>query len=138
MVMKITKTVRRGKKQSRRNKEKYPALKPELNLKTRQDELNDIKSYVNKLNDKEKEWLNKFASEYILGSFPKKTTKAYRKRLHKTKKLEKSCYDRNNSRNRDVLSTSKACGKLSYGDVLDQQLNQKFDKIIEEDDDYEY
>lgn len=36
------------------------------------------------------------------------------KPLHKTKKMRKSCFDMNNSRNRDIMSIKKAIGDLNY------------------------
>lgn len=125
------KTARKRKKKTLRSETKYPALRPELNLKTRQDELNDIKSYLPQLNEKEKAWMDKFVSEYVLGYFPKKNTKAYKKRLHKSKKAELSCYDKNNARWRCSLTQSKVQGKLDYGDVLDNC----FKEIEENDED---
>ena len=100
------------KKINRRNQTKYPALQPQFNLKSRSDEIQDLNSYSDQLNDKEKEWLNKFAEEYINGYFPKKNSPAYKKRLHKTKELELSCYNRNNDRNRCILSRAKTRNKL--------------------------
>jgi hypothetical protein len=96
-----------AKKQSRRDKRKYAALDPQFNLKIRQ-ELIDY-DYVEKLSDEEKDWLNRFTEEYVGANLNHKG-----KRLHKTKKLVKDCYDRNNARNRDILSRSVAGGKLEY------------------------
>lgn len=90
-------------------KNKYAALQPELNLKTRYEEISDMHSYMHKLNDKEKEWLNKFAEEYVIAS--SEALKSENKPLHRTKKLRKSCYDRNNARNRDILTKANASGK---------------------------
>lgn len=98
------------KRPNRRSKQKYPALNPRFNLKTRTD-LIDY-DYLDKLSDKEKEWLNKFSEEYINASFDKKS-------LHKTKALRKDCYDRNNSRNRDILTRSKASGQSLYLEDLE-------------------
>lgn len=98
------------KRPNRRSKQKYPALNPRFNLKTRTD-LIDY-DYLEKLSDKEKEWLNKFSEEYINASFDKKA-------LHKTKALKKDCYDRNNSRNRDILTRSKASGQSLYLEDLE-------------------
>lgn len=101
------------KKQTKRSREKYPALKPEVNLKTRY-ELIDY-DYLNKLNDNEKAWLNKFTEEYTNASLD---TKNPRKNLHKTKKLRKDCYDRNNARNRCILTKANATGMVeSYDNV---------------------
>lgn len=95
-----------AKKQSsgKRRKEKYPALKPQLNLKTRY-ELIDY-DYVDQLTDKEKDWLNKFTEEYTNANFNHKGPK-----IQKKKKHEKESYDRNNSRNRCILTRVKAQNK---------------------------
>lgn len=96
---------------------KYPALNPSYNLRTRTD-LIDY-DYIDKLNDEEKAFLNKFTNEFIGASFDKEDPKKKGKRrkfknLHKTAELVKSCYDANNSRNRDVLTRAKAMGKALY------------------------
>jgi hypothetical protein len=107
---------------------KYSALKPEYNLKTRYEEISDMQSYMYKLTDKEKEWLNKFSEEYVCGSFPdkKKNPKEYRKRLHKKKVQELECYQKNNHRNNDVLSKANACGKINrFEDVIKEVEEQK-------------
>ena len=44
-----------------------------------------------------------------------------KKNLHKTKAGRKDCYDRNNSRNRDVLTRQKAQNKSIYlEDIVDK------------------
>lgn len=109
------------KKESKRSKSEYPALNPNLNLKTRQD-LIDY-DYVDKLSDKDKEWLNKFTEEYTNASFKKEIPKKKGKRrkaanLHKSKEHKKSVYDANNARNRDILTRAKAQGAfISIEDV---------------------
>ncbi len=91
---------------------------PEMNLKIRQEEIQI--DYLNKLNDKEKAWLNQFNKEFVLASFKKEDKK---ERLHpvvyvtkkvkttgKKKKVDvykKDCEDRNNSRNRDSYGITK-------------------------------
>jgi hypothetical protein len=96
--------------------------------------------YLDQLNDEEKAWLNKFAGEFIGASFEKEDKKRPGKRrkfknLHKTPEQVKSCYDANNSRNRDVLTRAKAMGKAVYiddivtneselNDLLCESLNQ--------------
>ncbi len=87
------------RKKSRRGRTKYPALDPGLNLKTRTD-LIDY-DYVDKLSPEEKKWLNKFTEEYVNASVDPKKLK---KNLHNTEKLKKDCYDRNNARNRCILT----------------------------------
>lgn len=123
------------KKQTRRSKEKYPALKPHLNLKTRYD-LIDF-DYIDQLSEDEKEWLNKFSEEYINANIDNKNPK---RNLHKSKKLKKDCYDRNNSRNRDILTRAKAQGKDIDFHGLENELSgfsedQIIDKIDSSDED---
>lgn len=91
------------KKKSRRSQAKYPALYPQYNLKTR-TELFEI-DYLNKLNDKEKAWLNSFNEEYVNANFTHDGKKIQRRKSHK-----KDSYDRNNARNRDILTKAKASG----------------------------
>lgn len=118
------------KKTSRRKKNKYPALNPGLNLKTRTD-LIDY-DYVDKLSPKEKAWLNKFTEEYVNASVDPKNLK---KNLHNTKELKKDCYDRNNARNRCILTQQRAQGKIEYteentkvlGENPEEELNKEMD-----------
>lgn len=91
------------KKKNRRSRVKYPALDPAYNLKTR-THLCDF-DYVDKLNEKDKEWLNSFAEEYNNANFSHKG-----KTIQKKKKHRKDSYDRNNARNRDILTREVAQG----------------------------
>ncbi len=121
--------MKKDKKESKRSNTKYSAMKPELNLKTR-TELIDC-DYFHKLSPEEKEWRNKFQDEYINANLPK-----YRTKLHKTKKLKKDCYDRNNSRNRDVYTKAKAGSNLKYIEELRNNLsdNSLEDRLIDKID----
>lgn len=65
--------------------------------------------YIDKLSDKEKQWLNTFCEEYNNANF-----NHGQKILHKTKNLKKNCYDRNNARNRDILTRAKASNTALY------------------------
>lgn len=118
MPRKVSKVKAKSKKQekkpaSRRSKVKYPALRTEYNLKTRAEHIDF--DYINKLNDKEKEWLNLFVEEYVNASFK---PKGKGKRLHKTDALRRDCYNRNNYRNRDIMSRKIATGELDkFGDL---------------------
>lgn len=94
------------KEKTKRSEEKYPALKPELNLKTRYD-LIDY-DYIDQLSDKEKDWLNRFTEEYTHAKYDHEGP-----RIQKKKKDRLDSYNRNNSRNRDILTKSKASGKLT-------------------------
>lgn len=90
-------------KKNKRNSTKNPALVPKLNLKSRY-ELIDY-DYIDKLNEEEKAWLNAFTEEYINANMNHDGEK-----LHKTKKLKKDCYNRNNARNRCIWTKAKASG----------------------------
>ena len=107
---------------NKRGKTKYPALKPELNLKTRY-ELIDY-DYINKLCEADKAWLNKFTEEYVNASLD---TKDITNNFHNSEELKKDCYRRNNARNRDILTKAKACGNhISTDEML---LNKKTIKL---------
>lgn len=104
------------KKKNRRSSTKYPALNPALNLKTRTD-LIDY-DYVDQLSEKDKAWLNKFTEEYTNDKIDRKNLE---KNFHNTKKLKKDCDDRNNSRNRDILTRVKASGKLKDTETINEK-----------------
>jgi len=86
------------------------------NLKTRYEEIEDLESYKDQLNDEEKEWLNSFSQEEICANFNHKGPKlndsndpAVRSRI----------YNRNNERNRCILTREKAQGALNYLEDVD-------------------
>jgi hypothetical protein len=85
------------------------------------------------LSEEEKEWLNKFTEEYVNDNIDRKNLK---KNLYaKTKKLKKDCDDRNNSRNRDILTLAKAQGKDIDFHGLENELSEfSEDKLIEKID----
>jgi hypothetical protein len=98
---------------SKRARTKYPALKPELNLKSRY-ELIDY-DYVDKLSESDKAWLNKFTEEYVNASLDSENLE---NNFHSTDELKKDCYRRNNARNRDILTRAKASGTFVSTDEL--------------------
>lgn len=102
------------------------------NLKTRSN-LIDY-DYLDKLSDKELAFLNAFTSEYINADMNHNGPK-----LHKTKKQKKDCYDRNNARNRDILTRAQAMGVSDYLDDVfsneaeyEQYLRDNSDEPTEE------
>jgi hypothetical protein len=95
------------KKRNKRNQMKYPALDPSVNLKTR-SELIDY-DYIDKLSDEEKDWLNRFTTEYINASF-----KHEGKKIMKTKEKKRKAYKANNARNRCIWTKAKASGQYAY------------------------
>lgn len=64
--------------------------------------------YLHKLNDKQLKFMEKFNREYLNADFKTKG-----KRLHRTKKLLKNCFDMNNSRNRDLYGLMRT-GQLIF------------------------
>jgi hypothetical protein len=109
------------KKRNRRSQEKYPALKPELNLRSRY-ELFD-QDYIDKLSDEEKAWLNKFNDEYVNTNLDRKNPE---NNLHNSKLLIKDCDDRSNARRRCILSRNKASGQNIYlEDIKETDANVK-------------
>lgn len=117
--MKLEKVTTVSKKpKNRREREKYPALKPELNLKTRY-ELIDY-DYLHKLNEEELEYLNQFTDESVNSNLNRKNLN---KNLHNTKALKKDCDRMNNARNRCVYTRAKASGNYTSIDEMDHLKN---------------
>lgn len=121
---KLAKKKTKKVKNNLRARTKFAAFKPNLNLRTRYDEISDILTYANELPDKAKKWLAEFTEEYVGANFNHGGVIR-----HKTKKHKKNCYDRNNSRNRDILTRSKAQGSA----VIFSQLNDKDESVNEMD-----
>lgn len=65
--------------------------------------------YMKDLPEKDKAWMEKFASEYYCGSL--NAEKPWRN-LHKTKKKIKECFDRNNHQNNDLYGVTNVNGLL--------------------------
>ena len=120
------------KKRTKRSSQKYPALKKELNLKTRSD-LIDY-DYLDKLSTKELEWLNQFTTEFVAADFRCPVCKLSdcidkkhrRKHIHKSKKGRRSCYHNNNARNRCIMTREKASGQLVYSDSKKKTKNDDY------------
>ena len=108
----------------KKTQKKYPRLEKNKNLKIRQ-ELIDY-DYISKLTDKEKEWLNRFTTEYTCGTFEKDSSGKYsKKNLHKTSEQRKECYTRNNRRNDDIHGISKINNMLKDGESAQARLENK-------------
>jgi hypothetical protein len=63
--------------------------------------------YLEKLSAENLDWLSQFNEEFHTGYFPRG-----RPPLHRTKKLRRDCYARNNAAQRDLYSRLSAYGKL--------------------------
>lgn len=105
----MKKTPKKKKKKVARSNKENPALDPKYTPKVRREFLD--MDYIDKLNPKEKEWLNKFTEEYLNASFKNKPSD-----LHKSKKSKRTIYNQNNARNRDMFSIAKANNLLNYSE----------------------
>jgi hypothetical protein len=113
-----------AKKKTKRSLAKYPNLKPELNLKTRFEQLD--MDYIDQLSESDKKWLNQMMGEYVGASFNKDN----RKNIQKSKEHKKDSYDRNNSRNRCILTRAKATGIVDY---IEEIKPERFATDVEDD-----
>lgn len=107
------------KKQSKKKRDldKYPALNPRLNARTRFEVLD--MDYLKKLTEEELKFMNQFMAEYVSGSFKKDEQGEYSKEnLHKTMEERRECYTRNNVRNRCGLTVSNATGQTYRSDDI--------------------
>lgn len=118
------------KSKKKRDLEKYPALNPRLNAKTRFEVLD--MDYLKKLSDEELEFMNRFMAEYVSGAFKKDENGEYSsENLHKTQEERRECYTRNNTRNRCALTISNATGQTIRSD----DITSIMDNISEEESD---
>lgn len=87
-----------------------------MNLKSRYEEIEDLASYADSLPEEAKEWLNSFSNEEICANF-----KHNGPRINdvKDKKATKRIYDKNNARNRCIMTREKSQGTLNYLEELD-------------------
>lgn len=104
-------------KQKKRDMYPYPALRKDLNLRSRQDEIEV--DYINKLSKKEKEWLNKFNSEYVNADLDRDNLE---NNIHNTKSLKSKCDKRNNERRKCGYTRSKAARKLDHIDDFTKEI----------------
>lgn len=113
------------KKQTKRDKIKYPALDPLYNLKTRIELIDDLYDYADNLNEEDKDYLNRFSEEFNNANFNHEGKRIHPKRTKKIKyktkrgkrlvdKFKKEAEDRNNARNRCLYTKNKAFGAMEY------------------------
>lgn len=110
------------KKKTRRSQYKYPAVESSVNLITRKEEIEDVKSYFNQLNDEEKAWMNSFMEEEVCANFNHGG-----KKINKSKKDRKKVYDKNNARNRCIYTRENAQSKLKFVEKV-EDLEKDLDK----------
>lgn len=104
------------KKKSRRSDLEFPALSPQHNLRTRYDEIEDLASYAHTLSKEDRAWLNSFAQEEICANFNHPGVKINDQSDSETRSR---IYNRNNQRNRCIMSREKSMGQLNYLEDLD-------------------
>ncbi len=121
------------KSPTRRNRFKYSALEKTANLKTRQDEIDDVKTYFDKLSPEEKDWMNRFMEEEVHADFRHDGPI-----LNKSKKDKKRIYNKNNARNRCTYTKEKAKGMLDNFGKLEDMENVLQENFEEEKDEMWY
>lgn len=118
------------KKKSRRSDLEFPALSPQHNLRTRYDEIEDLASYADTLSKEDKAWLNSFAQEEICANFKHSGVKLNDESDPATRSR---IYNRNNQRNRCIMSRETAQNTMNYLEDLDIDNSQ----AAETEDDFE-
>lgn len=95
-------------KKPKRNRSKNPNLIPGYNSRIRQEYID--MDYLDKLNDEELAWLNKFMGEYNNGSviLDEGRQLDQSKNLHQNPKHKKELFDKNNAQNRDMFGLVKS------------------------------
>jgi uncharacterized protein YecE (DUF72 family) len=112
---------------------KHRALKPNLNLKTRWEEIQDLASYADTLSEEDRDWLNRFAEEYICANFRHKG-----ETIHKNEEQIKEIYTRNNARNRCIFTREKAQGILNYlEEITDDEDVLDYVNLMRDNEDYD-
>lgn len=135
----VKKKTTNEKKSTRRANKKLASLNPKYNTMTRQEYM-DAHKYINgvkdtdgnevirALTDEEKEWLNKFYSEYYGANIKRDGSD-----LHNTKdeSVRKDLYHQNNARNRDLYGQVKKTRKLTNLDIdeYDRFVSEKIDGL---------
>jgi hypothetical protein len=114
------------KQRKKRELDKYPALNPRLNAKTRFEVLD--MDYLKKLDDAQLQYLNRFMAEYVSGAFKKDENGEYsEENMHKTVEERRDCYTRNNVRNRCGLTISNATGNTFRADDINSFIDSLTD-----------
>jgi hypothetical protein len=104
------------KAKTSRSSYKYPALVPQVNLKTRYEEIEDLASYAHTLSEQDKAWLNSYAEEEICANFDHKGEKLNDR---SDPKVRSRIYGRNNQRNRCIYTRESAMGTINFLEDID-------------------
>lgn len=98
-------------------------LVKKYNSKIKQ-ELLDV-DYIDKLNDEEKDFLNRFLEETVNARFDHDGKKIYRK-----KKDQLELYQENNSRNRCQYNIAKVTGRLEYDTTTKTEIKDVAEDVL--------
>lgn len=101
-----------------KGKARFPGLTHRNNSKSSSEYVDY--DYLDRLSEKELQYLSNFTEEYLRGNFqhPKG------KKIHRSKAKRKSCYANNNSRNRDILSRAKSGNLLRDITTIKEKSNK--------------
>lgn len=103
------------KKKLKRKKIRDP-LNPAHQTRPRRDYIDY--DYINKLDPKAREFLAKFTDEFYGGAFLKTESGYYsKKNIHRTAKLRRNCYNRNDASKRCIFTLAKITEKLQDFDA---------------------
>jgi len=92
------------KKKTKYNQQQYASFNPKYQVGNRRSLLTDI-DYLDKLNDEEKEWLNRFLQETVVTNFNHGG-----ETLIDDPEKRRALYRENNARNRDMYNLYRAKG----------------------------
>lgn len=116
---------KKKKSKSVRDRTKYPGLTKKANRWNIQHYMDF--DYLDKLSDKEKEFLSQFATEHYSADFRGDAT------LIKGKKKRREIYNNNNARNRDLYSLAQGYGGIEsfikYNPETKSPENIKVEKV---------
>ena len=120
------------RKITKRSRIRYPGLDKGVNGRKRWEYLDF--DYVDKLSEEEKKYLNDFYEEFLSGNFSHSGEKLHTsENWEEIDTLRKECYDRNNARNRCILSEAKALGKTAEIDAAEIDKVQRDSAVHAED-----
>lgn len=129
------------KVKKRRDRDQHPALLKKNIPRVRQEYLDY--DYLDQLNEKEKDWLNKFTEEYLNDSFKHDETD-----IQSYEKYGKDCNDMNNARNRCLYGALKNKANkfnnkklVNYDNILtdiEEEMGKEIDPMRLEDAYVEY
>ncbi len=121
------------KKLRKRDLDKYPALNPRLNARTRYEVLD--MDYLKELTDAELKYLNKFMAEWVSGAFKKDKDGNYSEdNFYKTVEERRERWHNNNVRNRCGLTIANATGNSIRSDDITTLIDQSLSEAMVDDD----